>query len=72
MTLGVAVSKLRKKTATRTDKRIRLMNEIITGISVIKMFAWENTFMKNIEERRRFVSINKNFYYAFFLNFLIQ
>ncbi|XP_070499202.1 probable multidrug resistance-associated protein lethal(2)03659 [Chironomus tepperi] len=39
--LGKTTAKLRMKTATRTDRRIKLMNEIIQGIQVIKMYAWE-------------------------------
>ncbi|CAG9800858.1 unnamed protein product [Chironomus riparius] len=39
--LGKTTAKLRMKTATRTDRRIKLMNEIIQGIHVIKMYAWE-------------------------------
>ncbi|KAF5286348.1 hypothetical protein FQR65_LT12642 [Abscondita terminalis] len=38
----------RAKSATRTDERIRLMNEIINGIYVIKMFTWEQLFIKLI------------------------
>ncbi|CAG9783021.1 unnamed protein product [Diatraea saccharalis] len=35
---------VRRKVAIRTDKRIKLMNEIINGIQVIKMYAWEKPF----------------------------
>ncbi|RVE50388.1 hypothetical protein evm_004925 [Chilo suppressalis] len=35
---------VRRKVAMRTDKRIKLMNEIINGIQVIKMYAWEKPF----------------------------
>lgn len=44
---------LRKKIAERTDKRIGIMNEIIQGIQVIKMYAWEIPFHKLVSKARR-------------------
>ncbi|XP_018418340.1 PREDICTED: multidrug resistance-associated protein 5-like [Nanorana parkeri] len=35
-----------------TDQRVRTMNEILTCIRFIKMYAWENTFMRNIQAIR--------------------
>jgi ATP-binding cassette subfamily C (CFTR/MRP) protein 4 len=43
----------RDKTASLTDNRIRLMNEIISGIRVIKMYGWEKPFSDLISEARR-------------------
>lgn len=51
--LGHYALLLRKKIAERTDKRIEIKNEIIQGIQVIKMYAWEIPFHKLVSEARR-------------------
>ncbi|XP_044141081.1 multidrug resistance-associated protein 5-like isoform X1 [Bufo gargarizans] len=43
----------RKKCIGITDQRIRVMNEILTSIRFIKMYAWEKTFMCSIQAIRR-------------------
>lgn len=45
----------RFKAAWLTDKRVRIMNDVILGIQVIKMYAWENAFKKLITKLRRLV-----------------
>ena len=49
-------SRLRAETARKTDIRIGIMNEIIDGIKVIKMYAWEHAFAKSIGDARRYLS----------------
>ncbi|XP_036105448.1 multidrug resistance-associated protein 4 isoform X1 [Molossus molossus] len=51
--IGKLFSSLRSKTATFTDARIRTMNEVITGIRIIKMYAWEKPFADLITNLRR-------------------
>ena len=43
------------KAAKVTDKRVRIMNEIITGIRLIKMNAWEYAFKTLVNNFRRLV-----------------
>ncbi|CAH1980241.1 unnamed protein product [Acanthoscelides obtectus] len=51
--MGKLISKFRLRTALRTDQRVRLMNEVISGIQVIKMYTWEEAFAKAVELVRR-------------------
>lgn len=44
----------RSKTAVLTDERIKMMNEIISGMRVIKMYTWEESFAKLVAEIRRY------------------
>ena len=47
---------MRFKSVLVTDKRVRIMNEVISGIRVIKMYAWENAFSKLISKLRRYTN----------------
>lgn len=39
-----------------TDKRVQTMNEFVTCIKLIKMYAWEKSFTKTIRGRKRTAS----------------
>lgn len=52
--LGKIVAELRLKIVNKTDKRVHLMNEIISGIQLIKMYTWEKSFTKLIEYARKY------------------
>ena len=50
---------LRKKCLIVTDRRVRLMNEILGSIKAIKMYCWESAFAQNIhsESLERFLLV---------------
>ncbi|XP_033761065.1 multidrug resistance-associated protein 4-like isoform X1 [Pecten maximus] len=52
--MGKLFSKLRHKTAIHTDERVKVMNEIITGMRVIKMYCWEKPFGELVSKLRNY------------------
>ncbi|XP_062383443.1 multidrug resistance-associated protein 4 isoform X2 [Sardina pilchardus] len=50
---GRLFSTFRSKTALHTDTRIRIMNEVVAGIRIIKMYAWEKPFAALVTDVRR-------------------
>ena len=50
--MGKQFSRLRRATAGRTDKRVRVMNEIVSGIRMIKMYTWEFPYSSLVAEAR--------------------
>uniref|UniRef100_A0A1X7SGP3 ABC transmembrane type-1 domain-containing protein n=1 Tax=Amphimedon queenslandica TaxID=400682 RepID=A0A1X7SGP3_AMPQE len=46
-------AKLRARAAKMTDRRVKVMNEIITGIRVIKMYTWEYAFSNVVASIRK-------------------
>lgn len=51
--LGRKVSRLTSVSAQKTDNRLRLMNQIINGVEVIKMYVWEVPYSLLVEKARR-------------------
>jgi ABC-type bacteriocin/lantibiotic exporter with double-glycine peptidase domain len=45
--------KTRRKTMEWTDKRAKLLQELLGGMKLIKFFAWENPFLRRIAEYRK-------------------
>lgn len=46
------VNEMRKGKMTLTDSRVKLMNEVLDGIRIIKYYAWETAFNKKISAIR--------------------
>jgi len=53
--MGKVFSDLRTATAIKTDSRVRIMNEILNGIRVIKMYTWEVAFSTLVDTARKYV-----------------
>src|SRR5690349_1253971 len=44
--------KARKKVLPLTDKRVKLTQEVLQGIRVVKLFAWEKSFLSRLDGLR--------------------
>ncbi|XP_059609695.1 probable multidrug resistance-associated protein lethal(2)03659 [Phlebotomus argentipes] len=51
---GRLASKYRLQTALKTDERVRFIDEVISGVQVIKMYAWEKPIETLITTARKF------------------
>uniref|UniRef100_A0A3B4B9M5 ATP-binding cassette, sub-family C (CFTR/MRP), member 2 n=1 Tax=Periophthalmus magnuspinnatus TaxID=409849 RepID=A0A3B4B9M5_9GOBI len=49
---GFLASKARKIQMKYKDKRLKIMNEMLNGIKILKLFAWEPSFQNQVEELR--------------------
>ena len=55
---GYYIGKVREKVAEQADKRIKILEETINSILVIKMYCWESFSLKKIiETRKRFYNL---------------
>ena len=59
--------KIRAKAAAQTDKRLEIMKEIIAGIRVVKMYAWEWNFRDLVARIRKLVSMFDLLQVSFFV-----
>ena len=50
--IGYFVGKVRERVVARTDARVKLITEVITGIKAIKLYAWEQAYVDKIRELR--------------------
>jgi hypothetical protein len=48
-----SLSQIRRRTVPLTATRTSAMNEVLTGIKLIKLYAWEKPFTRVISEHRR-------------------
>ena len=53
MLMARKAATLRKKAAAFTDKRLVVMNEVISGIRAVKVHAWEWKFRDIVRDLRR-------------------
>jgi ABC-type multidrug transport system fused ATPase/permease subunit len=44
---------VRKKSMFWTDKRAKLLQELLGGMKVIKLFAWENSLLARVDDYRK-------------------
>lgn len=51
--MGTMTAKYRFRLSGKMDSRIRVMNEIIQGIQIIKVYAWEKPFAKIVDAMRK-------------------
>ena len=49
----ILVGKNRRATLKESDNRVKLVSEILSGIRIIKFYAWESPFRKTVEEVRK-------------------
>ncbi|CAF0904325.1 unnamed protein product, partial [Didymodactylos carnosus] len=66
-----------RQTATWTDKRVKLINEILMGCEIIKMYSWEKSLenvvcnelrrreTKSIERANRLRAVNMGLYFSY-------
>jgi ABC-type multidrug transport system fused ATPase/permease subunit len=56
------------------DLRVKLMNEVLSGIKVLKLYAWETPFEKQVMDKRsqEIKQLTKRAYFQGFMAFLFN
>ncbi len=52
LAMGKYNASIRRATVKITDKRVRLMNELLNGIKLVKLYAWEGAFAEKVQDVR--------------------
>lgn len=55
-------AKYRLQTTQCSDKRVKVMKEILHGIQLIKMYTWELAYCRVIDKIRKSVKISAGFF----------
>ena len=56
--------KILEKELKTNDERIKLINEVLSGIKILKFYGWEKRFEQKIgDERKKQVNFNRIIYY---------
>ncbi|KAG6932529.1 multidrug resistance-associated protein 1-like [Chelydra serpentina] len=59
--VAAKVKQLRKRQMKNTDQRVKLLNEILHGIKILKLYAWEPSYQKKVVEiREREIDVLKS------------
>eukprot|EP00002_Diphylleia_rotans_P023662 TRINITY_DN4654_c0_g1_i15.p1 TRINITY_DN4654_c0_g1~~TRINITY_DN4654_c0_g1_i15.p1 ORF type:complete len:1232 (+),score=276.19 TRINITY_DN4654_c0_g1_i15:43-3738(+) len=68
------VSVVAQSTLEVTDERVKILNEVIQGIRIIKYYAWETSFMESIAQKREqeIRLFRRSGYFKTLNNFLIS
>ncbi|GJQ66879.1 hypothetical protein Trydic_g7902 [Trypoxylus dichotomus] len=70
--LSRATTNRRLKTAAQTDKRLRILQEVLSSIRMIKMYTWENYFCKvsNKYRTKELMNLRLVFYLKSFIQYI--
>ena len=50
--LGKQTGKFTKRVMAKRDKRVKFTNELLQGIKILKLFAWEPSLLEQLDEKR--------------------